>query len=206
MSHLHSLLSHHKIISDQVDAQELSVIITTVEKRLSEQAGVIVEFGCYQGTTSLFLERLRAKLAPLHPLHVYDSFLGLPAKTAPDISPVGEQFKIGELLATKRQLADNFKKAGLKQPVIHGGWFSDLQSEDIPSNIAVAFLDGDYYESIMTPLKLIWPQLQPGAIVIVDDYQNEALPGASRAVDEWLKNHQAALKIEASLAILTLPK
>ena len=35
-----------------------------------------------------------------------------------------------------------------------------------------------------------------------DDYANEALPGAAKAVDEWLHTHPAKLRVEHSLAII----
>ncbi len=96
----------------------------------------------------------------------------------------------------------NFKKAGLPLPKIKKAWFSELTPADLPDKIAFAFLDGDYYESIMDSLRLIWSKLSEGAVVIVDDYANEALPGAAKAVDEWLRNHKARLKAEQSLAII----
>ena len=197
----HALIDKHPIISDQVDARELSVILAMCERALSQtDRGAFVEFGCYEGTTSLFIARLLHK--ENREFHVYDSFAGLPDKQHQDISPAGEQFKPGELLATKKSFIAHFKKAGLPLPVIHKGWFSDVTEHDVPDQIALAFLDGDYYRSIMDPLQLVWPRLVPGAIVVVDDYQNEALPGARRAVDDWLKSHSAELRVEASLAIL----
>ena len=57
----------------------------------------------------------------------------------------------------------------------------------------------------MDSLRLVWPRLTPGARVVVDDYASEALPGAARAVDEWLRQHPARLQVEQSLAILRLP-
>ena len=53
------LLTKYPIISDQVDVKELGVLLRELEKVL--QSGVIgnvVEFGCYIGTTSLFIRRL----------------------------------------------------------------------------------------------------------------------------------------------------
>jgi hypothetical protein len=43
-----------------------------------------------------------------------------------------------------------------------------------------------------------------GAIIVVDDYANEALPGVARAVDEWLRIHGGKLRVEASLAIIAM--
>jgi O-methyltransferase len=135
-------------------------------------------------------------------LYVYDSFEGLPQKSSQDESPTGLQFIEGELSATKKQLIKNFKQAGVPLPVITKGWFSDIPPQQVPSQIAFAFLDGDYYHSVLDPLKLIWDNLAPGAVVIVDDYANEALPGAAKATDEWLRTHPAKLRVEHSLAII----
>ena len=53
------LLQQYPIISDQVDARELSIILTQLETVLMRgDANNIVEFGCYAGTTSLFIARL----------------------------------------------------------------------------------------------------------------------------------------------------
>lgn len=194
------LISTYPLISDQIETAELFVLLTELA-RVVEQCvlGDVVEFGCYVGTTSLYIQRL---LAGDKTLHVYDSFEGLPAKNKLDESPLGKQFEPGKLQASKASFIKNFKKAGLPLPQIHKAWFKDLVGNQLPEQIAFAFLDGDYYESILTPLQLIWTRLSPGAVIIVDDYQNEALPGAAKAVDEWLKTHPAKLQIQSSLAII----
>jgi O-methyltransferase len=189
------------LLSDQVDEREVRVVLRELETVLGREVpGNVVEFGCYVGTTSVFLAgRLKATGRKLY---LYDSFEGLPPKTGEDESPAGMQFKTGELLATKKQLIKNLKQANVPMPVIKKGWFSALTEADVPERIAFAFLDGDYYHSVRDPLRLIWPRLAPGAIIMVDDYANEALPGAARAVDEWLRSHPAHLAVEHSLAII----
>lgn len=192
---------HAALLSDQIDRSELAVILREFE-RVQDIAGDVVEFGCFAGTTSVHISKWLE--GSDRTFHVYDSFAGLPEKTAPDLSPAGEQFRPGELAITKKQFVLNCKKAGVKVPVIHKGWFSDLSDEDVPELIAFAFLDGDYYESVRVPLELIERKLTPGATIIVDDYANEALPGAARAVDEWRERTkwQTTLRVECSLAII----
>lgn len=193
--------SQTTLLSDQVDEREIAIILRELEKTLAgEIEGDAVEFGCYVGTTSVFLARRLQKTDKK--LYLYDSFEGLPPKTREDDSPAGLQFKTGELLATKKQLVHNLKQANVPMPKITKGWFSDLTEKDVPEKISFAFLDGDYYHSVMDPLKRIWPRLTPGAIIVVDDYANEALPGAAKAVNEWLKTHSGTLKVEHSLAII----
>lgn len=205
MNKTDQLLVKYPIISDQVDAKELRVLLRELEKVLrGGTTGNIVEFGCYVGTTSLFIRRLLDAYRFAGEFHVYDSFAGLPEKTSVDNSAAGEQFKAGELLAPRKTFVYNFKKAGLKLPIIHKGWFADFTPKDVPENIIFAFFDGDFYESIADSFRVCAGKFHEKVMIIVDDYANEALPGAARAVDEWLRyNQQFTLRIEASLAIIS---
>jgi O-methyltransferase len=181
------LLKKHPLISNQVNAEQVRVILIELQKVLDGRtAGDIVEFGCYSGTTSLFIRRLLDARPEDRAFHAYDSFEGLPSKTAEDASSAGDQFTAGELSVSKKQFIHEFQKAHLSPPVIHKGWFSDLTEKDVPAQIAFAFLDGDFYQSIKDSLKLVLPRMSQGSVIIVDDYAREALPGAAKAVHELL--------------------
>jgi O-methyltransferase len=191
------------IINDQFGPAELGVLLRELNAVLARSiAGDVVELGCYKGLSSLEIVRtLRAAQSDKN-VYLYDSFVGLPPKVAKDASPAGMQFRAGELPASKAEVIQLFRKAGLPLPYIKKAWFSELKPSDLPEEICLAFLDGDFYESIVESLRLVWPKLVPGAVVIVDDYQNEALPGVQKAVDEWAKAHRTKLRIESSLAII----
>lgn len=200
------LLQKYPIISDQVTRERLRVVLSAFEKVLQATVpGDVVEFGCYVGTTSLFLRRLLNAYYQSNgrELHVYDSFAGLPEKAPEDRSVAGDQFKAGELQVGKKQLLHEFYKANLRPPIVHKAWFNDLTIDDLPKHIAFAFLDGDFYDSIMDSLRLVWPRLKPGAIVTVDDFGREALPGAERAVREFLHDKpHTHLRAEHNIAII----
>lgn len=199
------LLKRYPLISDQMNARELRVLLVHLETLLQNgKQGAIVEFGCYAGTTSLFIRRLLDYYRSPHAFHVYDSFSGLPPKTTQDMSVTGDQFVTGELAATKKDFLHNFKKANLRPPIVHKGWFSDIDGSAVPNDILFAFLDGDYYESIRDSFALITPKLQAGAVIVVDDYVNEALPGAARATDEWCRQKAVIPRSEASLACIQI--
>jgi O-methyltransferase len=204
MSYIPGLLQRHRLISDQVDQKELSIILTELEKLLEKNAtGSIVEFGCFSGTTSLFIRRLLDNFGASNEFHVYDSFEGLPEKAPEDRSPSGEHFIAGELKSTKQQLLQNFKKANLRSPIIHKNWFENLIAADIPETVLFAFLDGDYYHSIKACLDLIEAHLMPESIIIIDDYHSEALPGAKKATDQWRSSRpQYRLTNIHSLAVI----
>ncbi|PLS82043.1 hypothetical protein CYG49_00200 [Candidatus Saccharibacteria bacterium] len=201
---IQELLKRFNLISDQVSKDEIKIILEQLQVIHDQKIeGAVVELGCYLGTTSLFISRYLKARSSTKQYHVYDSFAGLPEKDVSDQSVAGDQFKAGELKASKAAFITHFKKAGLPLPVIHKGWFSDLKESDLPPVIALAFLDGDFYDSIADSLRLVWPKLSRGAVVLVDDYQNEALPGAARAVNEWLRNHSyISLQTTKSLVII----
>lgn len=194
-----------KLLSDQVDEKEIRVILRELIKT-RDLAGDVVEFGCFVGTTSVFIAKEIEKWGNQKSLWLYDSFEGLPEKSQEDVNSLGEVFKKGELLATKKQLIANLRKSGIsKMPRITRSWFDSLEKSQIPPKISFAFLDGDYYRSILDPLELIWDNLESGAIIVVDDYGNHALPGASKAVDEWCAKYKISKKVEATLAIFVKP-
>lgn len=195
----------HRIISDQVGEAELSVVWRELEKILDTNIpGAIVEFGCYSGTTSLFIRRLLDETGQSgkRTFHVYDSFEGLPEKGGEDSSPAGQAFKAGELAVSKKELLREFRAANLKPPVVHKGWFNQLSEKDVPEQIAFALLDGDFYDSILSSLKLVWPRLTKGGVVLIDDFGREALPGVERAVRDFFGGQLPTISHQHNIARL----
>lgn len=170
--------------NDQVSENETKRILALAQKCL-DVSGDYVEMGCYKGDTSLLLADI-AKDSEKK-LWIYDSFEGLPEKKEVDKSVMGVLFRGGELAVTKREVKQRFLRANLPVPVIKKAWFSELVENDLPEQIAFAFLDGDFYESIKDSIKLVAPKMSDGGVMVVHDYTNPALPGVKRAVDEWMQ-------------------
>ena len=214
--------------NDQVSEGETKEIVRLAREQLVVP-GDFVEMGCYKGDTSLLLAEviqcgagLRQEVLVVEKsvkklvedpvensvensekrLWIYDSFEGLPEKGEADKSVVGEEFRGGELVVTKREVKERFLRAGLKLPIIKKAWFSELMGTDMPEKIAFAFLDGDFYESIGDSLRLVGPRMAQGGMMIVHDYSNPALPGVAKAVDEWNANDKWALERFETMAIL----
>ena len=196
--------------NDQVSELETEKIIEIARECL-KLPGDFVEMGCYKGDTSLMLaEVLREyqKLASgknvenhVKKLWIYDSFEGLPKKKVEDESILGTSFKEGELVVSKREVKERFLRAGLPLPMIKKAWFNELKSEDLPEKIALAFLDGDFYDSIKDSLQLVGSRMVEGGIIIVHDYNNPVLPGVEKAVDEWITKEKT-VTIYQSMAIV----
>src|SRR5262245_5647147 len=154
--------------------------------------GDVVELGCYEGTTAILLQTTLDRLGSPKALHVYDSFAGLPEKTAED----GEtRFTAGDCRTTMAKLIDNFERSGVRLPAIHPGWFAETLPTALPGQICFAHVDGDFYTSVRESLEHLYPRLSRDAVVVVDDYCDPAvnpvydsLPGVKRACDDFLRD------------------
>ncbi len=191
------------IVSDQVTREGLGVIWRELERVLqADTSGDIVEFGCYAGTTSVFIRRLLNKYHSEAAFHVYDSFDGLPEKLPQDNNAAGVDFSAGKLYVSKADFIKVFRGAGLETPFMHKGWFSDLSAHDVPEHIAFGFLDGDFYGSIIDSLRLVWPRLDDDGVILIDDYKRETLPGVERAIRDFFGGKLPILQAEHNIAII----
>lgn len=199
----------HPIISDQITKAGLGVVWRELDHLLQQNIpGHIAEFGCYAGTTSVFIRRLlNTHQQSEREFHVYDSFEGLPPKSWQDNNAAGVDFEAGKLYVSKADFAKVFRATNLRPPVVHKGWFDQLGEHDVPQPLAFAFLDGDFYQSILDSLRLVWPRMSPGGTILIDDYKRETLPGVERAITDFFQGKQVrSLRGEHNIAIVQLQK
>ncbi len=134
--------------------------------------GEYVEFGCFHGDTAKLLTKITGRV-----FHLYDSFHGLPS--------VGEVCIPGAMATEPDEVRVNYVRDDILQPIIHAGWFSDLKETDLPAKIAFAHIDGDLYASTIQALRLVYPRMQYGGFILVDDYGEPFFEGPKRATDEF---------------------
>jgi O-methyltransferase len=200
------VLRGYPIISDQISRDALELVCSQLEATLAADIpGDVVEFGCYIGTTSLFLRRIldAQHQSAVRAFHAYDSFEGLPPKSQQDSNAAGVDFEAGKLYVSKKEFLQQFRAANLPPPIAHKAWFDQLQPTDVPQPIAFAFLDGDFYDSIISSLRLVWPRMSAGGKILIDDYQRPTLPGVERAVRDFLQGKTVkSLRASHNIAII----
>jgi hypothetical protein len=141
--------------------------------------GDFCEFGVYKGHTAALIAAVGQRRICL-----YDSFKGLPEKSPKDITR--SDFVPGYLRAEPDDVHTTFKEALVDTPrVLIPGWFKDLKPWSIPERVAFAHIDADFYQSTLDALKLVWPKMSQGGIVVVDDCGNPDLPGVWSACEEF---------------------
>lgn len=63
------------------------------------------------------------------------------------------------------------------------GMVEDIVPKTMPKKISLLRLDTDFYESTKHELENFYPLLQPGGVLIIDDYGH--FKGAKKAVDDY---------------------
>lgn len=180
------LLEH----GETVDADRLGHIRCELERMILDRIpGAVVELGCFRGAMTLWMRAVLDAHGDERPIHVYDSFLGLPETTEEDeiILPSGV------MAATVQDVLATFASWDAAPPIMHAGWFEDTLPSQLPDAVAFAYLDGDLYSSTKTSLAECVPRLSPGGVLILDDYADPAanpqafvkLPGVKLACDEF---------------------
>ena len=128
-------------------------------------------------------------------LYLFDTFCGMPEPTDIDghrakdtwhknKTDAGNNFCRADLADVKRNMASTGYNDGLIDYV--QGLVEQTIPDKAPDKIAVARLDTDWYASTKHLLENLYPRLQTGGVLIIDDYG--AWQGCRQAVDEYFGN------------------
>jgi hypothetical protein len=173
--------------------------------------GDFVECGVWRGGSSLLAGlTMRALGAEDRRLHLYDTFEGMTAPTDVDVDVEGE--KASAYLdrysddgrwcyADLADVRSTFAEHGFVPPQVSyiEGDVLDTLAADLPEQISVLRLDTDWYESTKFELEMLYPRLQVGGVLIIDDYGH--WEGARKAVDEFFEATPSILLNRVSYAV-----
>ena len=180
---------------DEAALADLAARVGEIER--SGVPGDIVEAGCGLGGSAIVLAAAKSAQRPLLVYDVFGmipqptQFDGLDAHDRYDVIASGSSPGIGgdtyygyqpDLLTQVRQAFARHRLPVEKQRIefIQGQYEQTLYP---PRPIALAHVDCDWYQSVLTCLERIGPVLVPGGVLVVDDY--DTWSGAKRAVDEY---------------------
>ncbi len=160
--------------------------------------GDVAETGVWRGGATIFMRAVLSVCAETERrVWVADSFQGLPPPDPVQYpADAGDQhWRCRQLAVPLSQVEANFARYGLLDGQVRflPGWFRDSLPAAPIDALAVLRLDGDMYESTAVALQALYPKVQPGGYVIVDDY---ALPGCQQAVDDFRRAHSLSAALE----------
>jgi O-methyltransferase len=162
--------------------------------------GDIVECGVWRGGMSAGIAALLGKK---YKYYLFDSFEGLPKAQSIDGA---------EALAWQRNINSEEYHNNCKAEIEFAqramsltscefetvkGWFSDTLPKFNPNiKIALLRLDGDWYDSTMDCLVNLFPKVEDGGYIVIDDYFS--WDGCAKAVHDYLSQQKTPSRIYTS--------
>ena len=166
-------------------------------------SGDFVECGVWKGGNLILLSATQEYLGISRVIYGFDTFLGMVAAKSIDLDFRGESAM--EMMANTPKIngehsihafasldlvKNNLSKNNSKNVKLIQGDVAEtlLNIDNLPKKISILRLDTDWYESTKVELEVLYPLLEPGGILIIDDYGH--YEGARKAVDEYFQNEK----------------
>ncbi len=146
--------------------------------------GDIWECGVYKGGTAAMIAATLKDKSPHKMLYLFDTFAGMPETNAEK-----DKHKKGDFSDTSVEAVARYVGSG-ELCVIRKGpipeTFVGLES----ATLSLVHIDLDIYQSILDCLSFVWPRLEIGGFIVLDDYGFPTCPGARAAVDEFFASER----------------
>lgn len=189
---------HKKYSSYTMIAKDTFVENLRLCKNFSNIHGCVVECGVWRGGMIASIAEI---LGNDRNYYLFDSFEGLPpakeidgeAALAWQRNKEGSYF-FDNCKAETIYADEAMKMAGVSRYQLVKGWFSETIAKfQFDEDIALLRLDGDWYESTMQCIELLYPKVAKGGVIIIDDYY--VWDGCSRAIHDYLSAHKLTCRI-----------
>lgn len=150
--------------------REILAYIETILTMPRGGRGVVVEAGCFKGSSTAKFSRAAAHAG--RTLVVFDSFEGIPENDeAHDKNIFGFEAKFGrgDYAGGLEEVKSTVRKFGrIDACRFVKGWFDDTMP-GFTEPVAAAYIDVDLASSTRTCLKFLFPLLEPGGVIYSQD-------------------------------------
>lgn len=145
--------------------------------------GDTAECGVYQGASSwLICAANRGNRWHERMHHLFDSFEGLSEPGAFD----GSHWRKGNLRAGEEVAAKNL--AEFERVAFHKGWIPERFPDVSEKTFSFVHLDIDLYQPTRDSVAFFYDRLSPGGVLVCDDYGFATCTGATKAIDDFLRD------------------
>ena len=151
----------------------------------------MAEVGVYQGCSARLISLAGAGV----PLHLFDTFAGLPKPGVQEGRVLAERQYASALAEVQRYLADRLNV------VFHPGLFAAVSDGVQDRRFSFVHLDVDLKSSTRDCLDFFYPRMVPGGVILTHDYS--VLDGVREAFTEFLAGRrERAVELSTSQAML----
>lgn len=138
--------------------------------------GDAAEVGVYRGGTARLLSE--ALEGSGKTLHLFDTFGGMPETDAGK-----DKHRAGDFADTSLDAVSRFVDS--RSARFHQGFFPETAKGLESARFSIVHVDVDIYHSVKDCCGFFYERLNPGGLVVFDDYALPSCPGARKAVDEF---------------------
>jgi O-methyltransferase len=190
---IYSRYKQHTMVTEREYVDFMALVA-----RFKNIPGAVIECGVWRGGSIAGMADL---LGNERSYYLFDSFEGLPpAKEIDGIEAIKYQEEANSphyhdnCTAEESWAIKAMEKSAAEKYYLKKGWFENTVPQfELNESIAVLRLDGDWYESTMTCLTHLFPKVQPGGLIILDDYY--VWEGCSKALHDYLSMHKRTERI-----------
>jgi O-methyltransferase len=162
------------------------IIDSILKKNINDLA--IAECGCWKGQSAFIIATAIKNNGSKNNFYIFDSFEGLSEYSPYDKNNISDKsieetrkhFAFGiDLVKSNLKIFDfiNYFK----------GWIPSRFKEVEEQKFCFVNIDVDLYEPIKDSLEFFFPRLISGGCIFLDDYGFKQFPGASKAIDDFIK-------------------
>lgn len=168
-------------------------------RRTKEIPGDIAECGVFTGRTLLAMGLYLRSLASAKTIFGFDSFEGFDNSVTVDLelggAPDPQKRQQGFSETSFEEVNDRIAELGLSSSVIlEKGFFNSSLRRHETRRFSFVHLDCDIYDSYKTCLEFFYERVNPGGIILFDEYNDAPWPGCNKAVDEFLRDKPDTLQ------------
>jgi hypothetical protein len=174
MQQILELRKSREMLLTPVEAWQIFSLVQSTAKL----GGSMAEVGVYRGASA----RLIREADSARPLHLFDTFEGLPETSIEDRAPLGGQFQKGHYACSLEDVQGYL--SGSNHLYFHKGLFPASAESVSGERFSFVHSDVDIYESTKSVLEFFYPRMLPGGIIVSHDFA--WAPNLRRAFTEFL--------------------
>jgi len=181
-----------------IGAANINILLSTID-RTAQVPGDVAECGVFRGASLVPMAVHLRQVAPAKHLFGFDSFEGYDDSILIDVGmggPPEANKRVGGFKGTSCAVVrDKLRLFGANNATVIPGNFRESLPQCAGRSFSSVHLDCGIYVSYKECLEFFYPRLNPGGVILINDYGKPRWPGCTKAVDEFLQEKAEKLQI-----------
>ena len=175
-------------------------LLFSTARAIRHVPGDTADIGVRFGSSSFYILKGLNDASRGH--HIFDSFEGLSAPTEHDRNASTQKifWKKGDIAVEEnvtKQCLRTFSNIGY-----YKGWVPERFGEVADKKFALVHIDVDLHQPTKDSLEFFYSRVNPGGVMICDDYGFTTCPGAKQAVDEFFAGKEAVFSLPTGQSLV----